>query len=186
MAQRDADYNFAHAYLCEGMMRPWAQVAEVVDPPDPWPPWSPIFNVDICPDWALPWLAQIVGIILPSSISPTDARTVMKALSNMARGGPDAIKTVAGLFLTGSKSMFFRERDGGDAYVLEIVSLNNETPDPSAVRRAILTQKPGGIVLNYRTVDTWDHEALASYHYLHKNLHGLYPTHRDLKRGPVA
>jgi hypothetical protein len=186
LAPHDADYDYAHAYLSEGMMRPWEQVAELVDPPDPYPPWAPLFNVYICPDWALPWLAQIVGVRLPASLTPDDAVAAIVGLAGQARGGPAAIKTVVGLFLTGSKSMYFRERDGGDAYALEIVTLEGETPDPAAVQRAILSQKPGGIVLSYRTVIAWDHEALASYAYLHSELPTIYPTHRDLQRGPVT
>jgi hypothetical protein len=186
LAPHDEDYDYAHGHLAEGMMRPYQQVAELVDPDDPYAPWVPLFYVDICPDWALPWLAQIVGVRLPASLSADDARTVIKELAQLQRGGPEAIKVVVGLFLTGSKTVFFRERDAGDAYRLEVVTLENETPDPAAVQQAILLQKPAGIVLNYNLTTSWDHEALAGYYYLHSELPGLYPTHRDLKRGPVS
>jgi hypothetical protein len=167
------------------MMRGWAQVAEVVDPPDPYPPWSPLFYVDICPDWALPWLAQLVGISLPASLTPDQARIVIKQLAQLQRGSPKAIEAVLGLYLTGSKSVYFRERDG-DPYILEIVTLASETPDEDQILSAILLQKPGGILLHYRTTAGWDHQALADEHDLHSELGTLYPTHRDLKRGPLT
>jgi hypothetical protein len=59
--------------------------------------------------------------------------------------------------LTGTQTVIFRERNPGP-YNLAIRTLISETPDTDAVRRAILTQKPIGIVLDYEAIEgmTWD------------------------------
>jgi len=36
------------------------------------------------------------------------------------------------------------------AYMLDVVTYDDQTPDPAATERALLSQKPGGIVLTYR------------------------------------
>ena len=63
-----------------------------------------------------------------------------------------------------AKTVYFRERDQDTPdppYYLEIVTLDAETPDPQKVREAIMAQKPGGIVLNYRGVTGWDYEEMT-------------------------
>ena len=75
------------------------------------------------------------------------------------------LAAAAGLYLTGAKTVYFRERDQDTPdppYYLEIVTLDSETPDPQKVREAIMAQKPGGIVLNYRGVTGWDYEEMTS------------------------
>src|SRR3954452_19697346 len=103
LAPDDATYGYAHAALCEGMMIPFGQLDELIDPPAPLLPWEPLFDVDICPGWALPWLGQIVGVRIPRGTSEADARGMIKDLGLGKRGGPEAIKAGAGLALTGSK-----------------------------------------------------------------------------------
>ena len=58
--------------------------------------------------------------------------------------------------------MYFREREDGDAYALEVVTLDNETPDEDAVARAIAASVPAGIVVAYRSVLGWDYQAMTT------------------------
>jgi hypothetical protein len=187
LAPDDEDFEYAHAKLCEGMMLPFAQLAELVDPPDPLVPWEPLFNVDICPGWALPWLGQLVGVRVPSTMDPEDARIFIKELGAFARGSPDAIMAAAKFALTGSKNVFLRERDGGDAYHLEVVTLVSETPDPALVRQYVLLQKPGGITLGSRTTTAWDYQEMTTEYtgQKYKDVPADYPTYGDLVGGPL-
>lgn len=186
LAPDDADWGYAHAKLCEGMMLPFAQLAELVDPPDPLVPWEPLFNVDICPYWALPWLAQLVGVRLPGGLSDADARNFIKELGAFKRGSPDAIRAAASFALNGDNpSVFLRERDDGDAYRLEIVTLASETPDINLVIRYILTQKPSGIFLAARTTTGWDYQQMRTHFVgkVYSQVDDEFSTYQDLTGG---
>jgi hypothetical protein len=165
LAPHDDQYGYAHAYLCGSLGAIFREVAEVFDPEGDLPPMAPLLDPALCPDWALPWLAQFVGIKLPVGIGPEDARTTIHSVAGFKRGTRAALRAAAGLFLTGSKTVYFRERDPSaldPPYTLEVVTLTDETPDPAAVLRALLAQKPGGIVLNFRTVVGWDYQEMTA------------------------
>jgi hypothetical protein len=104
------------------------QVAQVFDPDGDVPPLAPILALELCPDWALPWLAQWVGIRIPSGMSATDARALIGDVSGFARGTPASLRAAVQTTLTDSKTVWFRERDGSP-YRLEVVTLTSETPD---------------------------------------------------------
>jgi hypothetical protein len=159
----DVQYGYAFGNLCEAMMRCYEQIASLVDPEDEtYPPWGVLFDVDVCPAWALPWLAQVVGVRLPKSVTGDAAREYIKTLSFESVGRPDTIKTIVTAPLTGSKTVFFRERDDGDAYRLEIVTLTSETPDPAELQRAIESSVPAGIIVAYRAIAGWDYQQMTT------------------------
>jgi hypothetical protein len=144
----DKQFGYAHGYLAEAMMRPFEQIATVVDPPDPYVPWEPIFNVDICPDWALPWLAQCVGVKLPASVTPAQARELIKGLGFMKRGTTAAIEAAGAPLLKPGvvHNVYFRERDGGDAYRLEIVVNEESLPESDLpLYNAVTNPRPASV-----------------------------------------
>jgi hypothetical protein len=155
LAPDDEANGNAHAHLCEALGRMLAQVAEVFDPDGDVPPFAPLFDPALCPAWALPWLAQLVGVRLPAGISESAARAMISDVAGFARGTRAAMTASLESLLTGSKTVWFRERDGSP-YRLEVVTLASETPDPVSVEAILRAQKPGGLVLSYRTVASWD------------------------------
>jgi hypothetical protein len=183
LAPDDASYGYAHAHLCEALGRMLEQVAEVFDPEGDVPPLAPILDVELCPAWALPWLAQLVGVVLPYGVGDDEARTYIRDVAGFERGTPASLRAAAGLFLTGDKTVYFRERDptGADPpYTLEVVTVASETPDPAAVLRALLAQKPGGIVLNYRTVAGWDYQQMTTEGGLYSALATRFTSYRRM------
>jgi hypothetical protein len=187
LAPDDANNEYAHGHLSEAMMRPGQQLAELVDPPDPYIPWQPLFDVNLCPDWALPWLGQLVGVRRIVGLSSDQLRDAIRSLAFLRRGTPDAIIAAAKLTLTGTQNVWLRERDDGLPYRLEVVTLDRETPDPAALLRAILSQKPAGIQLAPRTTVGWDYQQMKT-DYLgkkYKDLKTKYPLYRDLTGGPL-
>lgn len=164
LAPHDDRYGYAHAYLCGSLGAIFDEVAEVFDPEGDVPPMAPLLDPELCPDWALPWLAQFVGITLPAGMPPDEAREVIGAVYGFRRGTRQAMEAAAALYLTGEKTVHFRERDPDSPdppYTLEVVTLDEETPDPAAVERALIALKPGGLVLKYRGVVGWDYQEMT-------------------------
>lgn len=161
LAPNDEAYGFAHAYLCRALGVAFQQAQEIADPEGDVPPLAPILNPDLAPDWALPWVAQLVGIRLPANLAADEARVFIKDARGFRRGTRASIYAGAAYWLTGDKTMYFRERDAGDPYALEVVTIASETPDPDAVLAALIAQKPAGLILRYRQVVGWDYEALT-------------------------
>jgi hypothetical protein len=180
----DEQYGWAHAILCETLAQPFLQVAELIDPPDPYPPWGPLFDLAACPGWALPWLAQAVGVRLPTGLSEDQQRSFIGEASGHRVGTADAMRAAANLTLVSSKppappTMWFRERNGS-AYRLEVVTLTSETPDPARTLRALTEAKPGGLALTFRTTTSWDYQAMTDAGGTYATLATSYSTYQRL------
>jgi hypothetical protein len=170
------------------MMLPFKELAELVDPDDPYVPWEPLFDVNVCPYKFLPWLGQIVGVRVPRGMPEDDARNFIKDLASMNRGSPEAIKQAIKYALSGSQTVILHERDAGDAYLLEVVTLDYETPDPALVIRYALTQKPGAIKFTNVVTAGWIYQDMT-IHYgstskKYKDIPAEYTTYSDLQVGP--
>lgn len=50
------------------------------------PGWSQLVDIDRCPDFALPWLGQLVGVNIPAGLSRADMVTRIKERSGFQRG----------------------------------------------------------------------------------------------------
>lgn len=142
--------------------------------------WSKIIDITRCPDKALPWLAQFVGVYLPPGISADDQRQRIQATDGWNRGTPAAIMAAPAPFLTGTKSVLMRERfdpgAGADPYHLQVVTKTSETPDTSTVLAALMAQKPAGIVLHYSTMVGQDFEILWENHASFQAVFTYYAT----------
>jgi hypothetical protein len=181
LALDDESYGFAHAYLSEALSRPYLEVQEVFDPEGDVPPVAPLLDIDLCPDWALPWLAQLIGAAIPVGMPPETARELIRNVAGFRRGTPAAITAAASFFLTGSKTVFFNERFANDAYRLGIVTLAAETPNPAQVQAAILAQKPGGIVLSYSAIAGQTYRAVLTEVDSYREMRSEWATYRDVR-----
>lgn len=189
LQEDDAKYDYAHGHLCEALMRPLAQTAELVDPEDPWPPWAPLFNIDICPDWAIPWLAQLVGVRFPKSLTADDARHYIRGMAFLTRGSPSSIMAAAQTQLTGSQLVWLRERDAGDPYRLELIVRASELKtDLQAVIDTVMPVKPAGLILSIRVSDTWDYQQMTTEYVgqTYDDMKDDYLTYADLSGGPLG
>jgi Phage tail protein (Tail_P2_I) len=187
LAPDDAAHGYVHALLAQALSEALERVAEIYDPEEGLPG-GPLLDVDRCPAWALPWLAQLVGITLPVGVDEATARAIIRDVAGWKRGTVAALRAAAGFHLTGDKTVYFRERDPDSPdppYTLEVVTLADETSDPDAVLAELLRQKPAGIVLKYRTVSGWDYQALTNVGPdPYSALDDAYPTYRELQEGP--
>lgn len=180
LAPSDADYGFAHAYLCEALSKPLLEVQEVFDPEGDVPPVAPLLDPFLCPAFALPWLAQLIGLTLPPGTPEATARQLIYDAGGFRRGTVQSIRAVASYYLTGSQSVQFRERDGGDPYALEVVTLTSETADPVATEKAIARAIPGGIVFRFRTITSWDYQQMTAVGGTYSAQSAQYLTYQKL------
>jgi hypothetical protein len=182
LAPDDEQHGWAHALLCGALAQAFEQVADIFDPPDPIPPGAPLLDVTLCPDWALPWLAQIVGVQIPNGAAPDQARALIADIAGWQRGTPGALRAAARAFLsTPTATVYFNERLANDAYRLGVLTLISQTPDPELVRRAIEAQKPGGIVLSYAAIDVQTYRALLTEVDSYREARATWPTYRSMR-----
>jgi hypothetical protein len=161
------------------MFQPVADVAR--DTPEG-PGWSAVLDLQRCPDEWLPWLAQFVGVVVARGvIARRHARAHrgngrLQARHARVHPGrhPSHANRVAPCHLARA-----RQQRADPPYTLEVVTLTGETPDPAATRAAILAQKPGGIVLAYRTVAGQDWQGVTAKTW--RQARATYATWRDLR-----
>jgi hypothetical protein len=104
LAPTDAAHGWSHAHLCEALGVMLKQVAEVYDPDGDVPPLAPILDPTLCPDWALPWLGQLVGVRIPSGLTADEARRMILDVAGFKRGTPAAIEAAVSAVLTGAQT----------------------------------------------------------------------------------
>lgn len=143
--------------------------------------WSALLDLDRAPSYALPWLAQTVGATTIDGLSDVDQRIRIASRSNQVRGTRQSFIDAVKLHLTGTKTIIFRERTGGDAYALEVVTYNAETPDPVATLADILAQKPAGIVLTYNHLDGQDWQSVKDNYATWQDVKNHYATWQGVK-----
>jgi Phage tail protein (Tail_P2_I) len=149
VAWLDGEAGWHLALYCGAIGEMFQSVADVARDTPQGPGWSAVMDLARCPDAWLPWLGQFAGVTVPPGATPAQGRAWIAGTDGFKRGTPAAIRAATQATLTGSKTVVFQERLGGNAYVLGVYTLTPETPDQAATLRAILSQKPGGIRLDY-------------------------------------
>jgi hypothetical protein len=143
------------------------------------PGWSILVDINRAPEKALPWLAQFVGVTLPKGISGADARALIKDAGGWRRGTPASMRAAIQPLLTGNGTVVFRERFGG-AYRLAVKTYGSQTPNPAAVLKALLAQKPAGIVLTYEATVGQDYLQVFNNHPNYADVRTDYPTYQGV------
>jgi hypothetical protein len=177
LARLDSVNGWALLILCNAIGTMYQELDQIErDSPDG-PGWSSLLDLNRCPDEALPWLAQFVGVRLLPDSTPAAQRARILATDGWKRGTPAALAAAAAATLTGSQTVTLRERDAGDPYALRVQTLTAETPDPSATVNAILSQKPAGLTLTFQTLVGQDYLSLEADHASYAALASDYQTY---------
>lgn len=134
--------------LVRALTGPMETLYSIVGEQDQDVSWSAALDPDRCPVSVLPWLAQWAGVRLTASMTVAERRQAIKDREGTTRGRPETIRARVERTLTGTKRIIIRERTPGP-YDLYIRTISTETPDATATERAIVEQKPAGIVLDY-------------------------------------
>lgn len=134
-AADDALNGYAWAWIAAAFGEQHADVENVVrTAPSGLPGWARLFNVTAdadCPDWAVAWVAQFVGVSLRTGEPVADQRAQLHPDATKKATTSAMVATVQTL-LTGSKTVRVIERDP-TAYQHTLITLTSETPDPDAV-----------------------------------------------------
>jgi hypothetical protein len=179
----DGDENQGWALLtyCGAIASMFDQIEGYArDSDDGRPGWAILMDPDRCPSEALPWLAQFVGTTLTPGLSDADQRAQIKAEQAFKRGTPSAIAQALQPYLTGTRTVLIRERDGG-AYNLTVLTYSSETPDSTKALNAILTQKPAGIILTYATVTGANYLVIRASYATYTDLRAAFVTYNGLR-----
>lgn len=165
LAWADSQYQWALAYYCGALGAMFQLVDDygrdqVVNGKIA-PGWSQLLDINRAPTEALPWLAQFVGATLPVSASDAAMRAQLLSVPGWRRGTPAAMVAAAQATLTGNKTVTMIER-AGDAYTVVVITKASETPDVEETYAALLSQKPGGIILVYENIDGQTYGELLS------------------------
>jgi hypothetical protein len=145
--------------------------------------WSSVVDLTRCrADW-LPWLAQFVGVTLPSGATEAQARTLIGQLSGFKRGTRASIIAAATATLTGAKTVYLTERYTANAYILAVRTVTAQTPDVAATRAALIAAKPAGLVLDYATVAGQTYDLVRVNFATYAALKAAYPTYEAMRQG---
>ena len=147
------------------------------------PGWAVLFDPDKTPTESLDWLGQFLGVQPMFGLTDAARRARLRETAGFRRGSVAAIEGAARQFLTGARQVKVFERDGGSAYRIRVRTYLGETPDPLATRRAILEQKPAGIVLTYDVAVGATYGELTAEFPSYQNLNLNFDTYRDQTLG---
>jgi hypothetical protein len=120
------------------------------------PGWADIVDLSVAPSSFLDWLGQFVGVQPVGNLTDAQKRQRIANKEGFKRGSVPAMRSAAQVYLTGSKTVNLYERDTSP-YHITVNTYTAETPDSAAVQRALISQKPAGIVLTYTVTpgQTW-------------------------------
>lgn len=179
LAQLDPVNGWALLIYCNALGQMFQLIEDLVRDTPEGPGWSTLVDLDRCPDVALGWLGQLVGVRLIPSSTADEQRARIASTDGFRRGTRDALIGAASATLTGEQTLIFRERDG-DPYVLTVASYVADTPDPAATESALVAQKPGGILLHYRTMTGQDWQLVRDTSATWQDVASTYPTWGDV------
>jgi hypothetical protein len=183
LARDDPDNEWSLLIYCNAIGTMYQAVEDLVRDTADGPGWSVLLDLDRCPDEALPWLGQFRGVRVLDGSTPDQMRQRIESTDGFQRGTPAAIIGAAQATLTGAKTVTLRERDHVStdtpnyAYYLTVTTYTSQTPNPAATLRAVTAQKPGAIVLTYRTLAGQDYQALHTNHATYAAVRSFYPSY---------
>ncbi len=128
--------------------------------------WEHVLSPTDTPSIALKYLSNYVGVTVQPAWTEEETRDALRNPAAFRRGSVPHIRSVVQRFLTGTKNVQIREREGG-AWNLEIRTMDNESPDGGSVdgdaliiAALIAETKPVGIILDFESVPGIDYTGL--------------------------
>lgn len=114
--------------------------------------WGIVFDANLCPVAALPYLAQFVGVQLTPEMSVEQMRNEIRQPTGWKRGQPESIQIAVRRTLTGENPLVIihpRTPEVGHHYIRTLLS---QTPEPSRTEAIIRAVLPAWEVLDYAAI----------------------------------
>lgn len=153
----DEAQDFSLRKFCEALCAPMQPAYDLVRERDDSAGWGIVFDVDNCPAYALPYLAQYVGVQITEEMSEEQIRNEIRQPTGWKRGQPESLQIATRRTLTGESPLAIihpRTPEVGITYVRTLLS---QTPDPTRTERILRSVLPAWEVLNYEAITgpTW-------------------------------
>ncbi|MCA1781809.1 MAG: phage tail protein [Dermatophilaceae bacterium] len=152
LADGDESTDWTLLLFLDSLLRQLDLVEQLSRDTDDYPGWAKIVDIDTVPAEALGWLAQFIGVTLPTGLSEEAQRIRITEAAGWKRGSLSAIQGAARLSLTGTRRVDIFEQDGSP-YHFRVRTYLSETPNPSQVVADVQALKPAGL--------TFEHEVQA-------------------------
>jgi len=185
LAFADAEHGWALAIYCAASARMLDEVAALSrDTDDGRPGWTDVLDPDRAPEGWLPWLGAFVGVDIPDWLDEGAKRLRVRETAGFRRGSPEAIRGAARQLLTGQRRVYLTERHGSP-YRYSVSTFASETPDAEAVERALVEQKPAGLVMAYFVITGGDFDTLTATHTDFDEVSSIFDTFDDVLADPA-
>jgi hypothetical protein len=186
----DAANGYAFSWLLAVLAGAFDTVADLSRDDEGVPGYAGLFDPDTVPADLLPFLGQFVGVEMLPGLTEAQQRLRIKQTDGFRRGTPKALEGAARQFLVGpdgtgeTATVYIIERVGGNAYQFSVATLVSETPDAAEVLRALLEQKPAGLVMDYATITGGDWETLRTTHTDWADVKATFATWAGVRADP--
>lgn len=110
--------------------------------------WRRMLDPTRSPEWALPWLANLVGSPALAGLTPEQVRKVVRDAPYLARGSLGAIVAAARMFLAEDATVVILERTASP-YTYAVQTYPSETVTPNLLEVALKAEKPAGLLMTY-------------------------------------
>ena len=180
---QDELYDWPLLRYLDGLMRQLDEVEQLTRDTDTHVGWGAALDLDDAPPYAIPWLAQFVGVEVPLSLDVESQRIRISEAAGWRRGTPAAIRGAMRQHLTGSRTTQIFERYQDDPYHLRVRTFVTETPDPERVEEAVRALKPAGIILTYDVSDGQTYDDVAMTYGTYDSVMADHDTYNDILYG---
>lgn len=131
------------------------EVFEFIYGTDAYDPWGQLLDPDTCPSELLDWLAVFAGVDLPpSALTDDEKRYRIKQAAGRYRCTPRAVVEELQLVLTDTKTVYLSFQSP-DQWHYVVATIDAETPDEDAADRAVVGQKPVGMIPTRVLTSSW-------------------------------
>jgi hypothetical protein len=176
---RDEETGYQLRAFVEAVTQALQPIEDMVrDSPDG-PGWSIMLDVDRVPGWAIPWLAQFVGVTVDAGHTEDQQRIATREAEGWRRGTLAAIRGAAKVHLTGSRKVFIDERTP-TPYSFTVRTYQSETPDQAALEAALAVAKPAPLIIYYELLTGATYEELSLEFVNYSDLTATFPNYETM------
>jgi hypothetical protein len=177
----DEAQGFALRKFCESLCAPMQSVYDLVREREGQAGWAIVFDVDNCPAYALPYLAQYVGVQITPEMSEEQIRDEIREPTGWKRGQPESIRIAARRTLTGEDPLVILRARTPEVGRTFVRTLTANTPDPTRTEAVIRAALPAWEVLDYAAIEGVVFDDLTGSEFTtFEDVAAAFPTFRDL------